>query len=80
MLSAIYHLMRFVIVIPVPKKVVPTIALTLIDRVFSVFGIPELLYYDQGTSLRTSSLQSCNLYSGTRKLVPHHTGCKVITF
>ena len=43
-LSVIHHLTRFVILEGIPDKEANTIARALVDRVFSVFGVPELLH------------------------------------
>ena len=42
------HLTRSVILAAIPNKEATTIARTLVDRVFSVFGVPELLHSDMG--------------------------------
>ena len=47
-LSVIDHLARFVTLAAIPNKEAITIARTLVDRVFSVFGVPEGLHSDQG--------------------------------
>lgn len=68
-LSAIDHLTRFVILTAVPNKAAATIARTLVNRVFSVFGVPELLHSDQGTEFENQlvkELQSVFGYKKTR--------------
>ena len=38
----------FVLLAAIPNKEATTIVRTLVDRVFSVFGVPELLHSDMG--------------------------------
>ena len=46
-LSTTWH--AFVILAPIRNQEATTIARVLEDRVFSVFGVPEILHFDQGT-------------------------------
>ena len=47
-MSVIDHLTRFVILAAITNKEATTIAHTLVDRLFSVFRVPELLHSDMG--------------------------------
>ena len=45
-MSVIDHLTHLVILTAIPNKEATTIARTLVDRVFSVFGVPEFMHSD----------------------------------
>lgn len=46
-LSVIDHLTRFAVFIPIADKAVTTIALNLVNRIFSLFGPVETLHLNQ---------------------------------
>ena len=66
-LSVIDHLARFVILAAIPNKEATTIARTLVDRVFSVFGVPELLHSDMGKEFENQLVKELQTLSGYKK-------------
>ena len=80
MLSVIDHLTRFVILAPIRTKAATTIARVLVDRVFSVFGVPEMLHLTKVQSSKINLSESYKHFLVTSKLVPDHTGHKVIPY
>ena len=56
--SVIDHLTRLVILAAIANKEATTIARTLVDRVFSVFGVPELLHSDMGKESENQLVKS----------------------
>ena len=68
-LSVIDHLSLFVILIPIKDKAARTIVRHVIERVFSVFGPPETLHFDQSKEFENElvkELQSVFGYKKTR--------------
>ena len=66
-LSVIDHLTRFVILAAIPNKEATAIARTLVDRVFSVFGVPELLHSDQGKEFENQLVKELQTVFGYKK-------------
>ena len=66
-LSVIYHLTRFVILIPIKTKEATTIARMLVERVFSVFGPPETLHSDQGSEFENQLVKEFQIVFGYKK-------------
>ena len=56
-LPVIDHLTRLVILAAIANKEVTTLARTLVDRVVSVFGVPELLHSDMGKEFENQLVQ-----------------------
>ena len=79
-LPVIDHLTRLVILAAIANKEVTTLARTLVDRVVSVFGVPELYIPTWVRNLRISLFKSCKPCSIVRKLIPRRTGHKVNKF
>ena len=77
-MSAIDHLTRFVILSPICNKAAITIARVLVDRVFSVFGVPEMFHSGQGTDFENP--RDTNSFRLQRKPVLHHIGHRVIRY
>ena len=78
--SVIDHLTRLVILAAIANKEATTIARTLVDRVFSVFGVPELLHSDMGKHFDNQLVKKLQTVFGYKKLVTRLTGHKVIQF
>ena len=66
-LSVIYHLTRFVILIRIKTKEATTIARMLVERVFSVFGPPETLHSDQGSEFENQLVKEFQIVFGYKK-------------
>ena len=63
-MSVIDHLTRFVILAAVPNREATTIAGTLVDRVFSAFGVPEVLHSDQGKEFENQLVKELQIVFG----------------
>ena len=66
-MSLIDHLTRFVILAPFRNKAATTIARVLVDRVFSVFGVPEILHSDQGTEFENHLVRELQTVFGYKQ-------------
>ena len=65
--SVIDHLTRLVILAAIANKEATTIARTLVDRVFSVFGVPEGLHSDQGKEFENQLVKELQIVLGDKK-------------
>ena len=67
-LSVIDHMTRLVNLATVPNKEATTISRTLVDRVFSVFGVPELLLHsDMGKYFESQLVKELQTVFGYKK-------------
>ena len=66
-MSVIDHLTRFLVLAPLKDKTMATVARTLVDRVFSVFGTPESVHSDQGTEFENDLVRELQRVFGFRK-------------
>ena len=66
-LSVIDHLTRFISLAAVSNKEATTIARTFMDRVLSVFGIPELLHSDMGKEFENQLVKELQTVFGYKK-------------
>jgi len=53
------HFTRWSNAIPLPDGKATTVAKALDERVFSVFGIPEIIHSDQGSQFQSELFQAC---------------------
>ena len=61
------HFSRWQDAIPLPDATAPVVARTLDDRVFSYFGLPEVIHTDQGAQFESDLMQSlCRLWKVTK--------------
>ena len=65
--SVIDHLTRFVIIAPIRNKAATTIARVLVDRIFSVFGVSDMLHPDQGTEFENQLVRELQTVFGYKK-------------
>ena len=74
------YLTRFVIIAPIRNKAATTIARILVDRVFSVFGVPEMLCSDQGTEFENQLVRELQTVFGYKKTrtTPYRPQCKSV--
>ena len=62
--SVIDHLIRFILLAAISNKEATTIARTLEDRVFSAFGVPEVLHSDQGKEFENQLVKELQIVFG----------------
>ena len=67
-LSVIDHLTRFAILIPIKNKEATTVVRNLVARVFSVFGVPEILHSDQGKEFDNQVVTELQSVFGYKKI------------
>ena len=78
LILSVIDLTRFVILIAIKNIQATTVVVrNLVDRVFSVFGGPETLHFDQGKEFE-NQLVKYNLSLGTRKPVPQRIVCNML--
>ena len=61
------HLTRFVLLAAIPNKEATTIARTIVDRVFAVFGVPELLHSDRENEFENQLVKELQNVFGYKK-------------
>ncbi|XP_067937216.1 protein NYNRIN-like [Watersipora subatra] len=71
------HFTRWSVAIAIPDATAPTVASTLEERVFSYFGLPEIIYTDQGPSSNPTYSRSCVDFGESRSQGRLHSGLKV---
>ena len=66
-LTMMDHLTRFAILTPIPNKSAETVANVLIEKIFSIFGPPEMLHSDQGTEFENKIIHQLQTILGYEK-------------
>ena len=66
-LSVIDHMTRFVILTAIENKTAEKVVRTLIERVFSVFGVPDILHSDQGKEFENQLVKELQSVLGYEK-------------